>query len=88
MNKFDLIFLGVLVLSACMGVVRGITKEILSLLSWVGAVTMAYILFPVTQHFARTQITNPMLADGVTIFAIFISIDLIDKNNMFFRKLQ
>ena len=72
MNKFDLIFLGVLVLSACMGVVRGITKEILSLLSWVGAVTMAYILFPVTQHFARTQITNPMLADGVTIFAIFI----------------
>ena len=72
MNKFDLIFVGVLILSACMGVVRGITKEILSLLSWVGAVTMAYILFPVTQHFARTQITNPMLADGVTIFAIFI----------------
>jgi membrane protein required for colicin V production len=72
MNKFDLIFLGVLVLSAFMGIVRGITKEILSLLSWVGAVAMSYLLFPVTQHFARTQISNPMLADGVTIFAIFI----------------
>lgn len=72
MNKFDAIFLGILVLSAFMGVIRGITKEILSLLSWIGAVSMAYLLFPLTQHIARTQITNPMLADGVTMFAIFI----------------
>lgn len=72
MNKFDAIFLGILCLSAFMGIIRGITKEILSLLSWIGAVAMAYILFPVTQHLARTQISNPMLADGVTMFAIFI----------------
>ncbi len=72
MNKFDAIFLGVLALSSMMGVIRGITKEILSLLSWIGAVAMAYILFPLTQHLARSQISNPMLADGVTMFAIFI----------------
>lgn len=72
MNKFDAIFLGVLGLSAFMGILRGVTKEILSLVSWVGAVIMAYILFPLTQHLARTQISNPMLADGVTMFAIFI----------------
>ena len=72
MNKFDAVFLGILALSALMGVMRGITKEILSLLSWVGAVSMSYVLFPLTQHIARMQITNPMLADGVTMFAIFI----------------
>ena len=72
MNKFDLIFLGTLGLSAVVGIVRGVTKEILSLVSWVGAVAMAYMLFPLTQHLARSQITNPMLADGVTIFGIFI----------------
>lgn len=72
MNKFDLIFLSVLAISAVMGVIRGITKEILSLLSWIGAVTMAYILFPMTQYLARSKISNPWLADGVTMFAIFI----------------
>jgi membrane protein required for colicin V production len=72
MNKFDLIFLGVLGLSAVTGLIRGVTKEILSLVSWLGAVAMAYMLFPLTQHLARSQITNPMLADGVTIFGIFI----------------
>lgn len=72
MNKFDFIFLGMLLLSAVTGLVRGVTKEILSLVSWLGAVAMAYLLFPLTQHLARSQITNPMLADGVTIFGIFI----------------
>ncbi len=72
MNKFDAIFLGVLGFSAIVGLIRGVTKEILSLVSWLGAVAMAYLLFPVTQHLARSQITNPMLADGVTIFGIFI----------------
>jgi uncharacterized membrane protein required for colicin V production len=72
MSKFDLAFLVVIGLSAIMGLVRGITKEILSLVSWVGAVVMSYILFPLTQHIARTHITNPMLADGVTILAIFL----------------
>lgn len=72
MSKFDLAFLVIIALSAIMGLVRGITKEILSLVSWFGAVVMAYILFPLTQHIARTHITNPMLADGVTILAIFL----------------
>src|SRR3989338_8404809 len=72
MNKFDIAFLIVLALSATMGLIRGITKEILSLVSWFGAVVMAYILFPLTQHIARTNITNPMLADGITILGIFI----------------
>ncbi|MBP9828413.1 MAG: CvpA family protein [Proteobacteria bacterium] len=72
MNKFDLIFLSILTASAVMGVVRGVTKEILSLLSWVGAVAMAYFLFPTTQYLARSKISNPWLADGVTMFAIFI----------------
>ena len=72
MNKFDLVFLCILLLSAVTGLVRGVTKEILSLISWLGAVSMAYLLFPLTQHIARSQITNPMLADGITILGIFI----------------
>lgn len=72
MNKFDVIFLSILAISAVIGVMRGITKEILSLLSWVGAISMAYILFPTTQYLARSKISNPWLADGVTLFAIFI----------------
>lgn len=72
MNKFDLIFLVTLLLSAVTGLVRGVTKEILSLVSWLGAVSMAYFIFPLTQHIARSQIANPMLADGITILGIFI----------------
>lgn len=72
MNKFDAIFLSILGLSAIVGLVRGVTKEILSLVSWIGAVSMACLLFPLTQHLARSQIANPMFADGVTIFGIFI----------------
>lgn len=72
MNKFDLVFLSILIISAIIGIVRGITKEILSLLSWAGAISMAYFLFPATQYLARSKISNPWLADGVTLFAIFI----------------
>lgn len=72
MSKFDLIFLCVLLLSALFGLIRGVTKEILSLVSWFGAVSMAYLLFPLTQHIARSHIANPMLADGITILGIFI----------------
>lgn len=72
MNKFDIAFLVLILLSAVMGLIRGITKEILSLISWVGAVVMSYILFPITQSISRTYISNPMLADGVTIFGIFV----------------
>lgn len=72
MNRFDIVFLSILATSAIIGIIRGITKEILSLLSWLGAISMAYFLFPTTQYLARSKISNPWLADGVTLFAIFI----------------
>lgn len=72
MNKFDLVFIGILALSGIVGLIRGVTKEILSLISWSGAILMSYILFPVTQSISRSYITNPMLADGITVFGVFL----------------
>ena len=72
MTKFDICFLGVIGISCLVGVVRGLTKELLSLLSWCVSIGIAYFLFPFTQNIARNYINNPMIADAVGVFSIFI----------------
>lgn len=72
MTIIDFTFVGLVALSACIGLIRGFTKEVLSLLSWIGAVTATLMFWPLAQHVARQYIQHPMLADGATILALFI----------------
>jgi membrane protein required for colicin V production len=72
MNKIDIAILAIMGISCLMGVVRGITKEILGFFTWVGAGAAAYLTYPHVAVFARDYIANPMIADGVTGVVLFI----------------
>ncbi len=75
MTIFDGIILGVTLLSALMGLVRGLTREVLGLLSWVGGVSLTFICMPFVQIIARRYIQNGMMADvaaAVGLFVIFL----------------
>ncbi|MBX9805138.1 MAG: CvpA family protein [Alphaproteobacteria bacterium] len=72
MNGLDIVILGALFLSALIGALRGFTKEILSLFSWGGAIALSYLLLPIARGFVQPYVANPMMADGVALFSLFI----------------
>lgn len=75
MNIVDIGALVIMFLSALMGVMKGVTREILGLISWTAAGFSTFFTLPITQSFARSYIQNPMLADivsGVIIFIFFL----------------
>jgi uncharacterized membrane protein required for colicin V production len=72
MNIIDGIIVGVVIFSAIVGFFRGITKEIFTLLSWIGAVLVAYHTYPVSRYLLQDHIPNPMLADGASYLISFI----------------
>ena len=75
MNTVDIFIIVIVGLSCLMGIIRGLTKELLSLISWVGAGVAAYVLLPVARHYAAAYIKNPMIADavaGLVIFLVFL----------------
>lgn len=72
MNWVDLLVLGVAVLSALFGFVRGLVREVLGIGAWIGAAAVAVIAFPWAAGEARGAITNPDIADGVAIVVVFV----------------
>jgi membrane protein required for colicin V production len=81
-NLLDLIVIAVILLSGVFALARGFVKEVLSIVSWVGAVFATLYGFPIASAFARQFISSPLIADGlaggtlflVTLFALsFVS---------------
>ncbi len=72
MNFIDIGIAGTVLVSALIGIARGLTREVLSLISWAGAGIATFLVLPLAQHIARQQIANPMIADAVTAVAVFI----------------
>ncbi len=75
MTLFDGIIIGVALLSALMGLMRGLTREILGLASWIGGASLTFIGMPFVQIIARRYIQNGMMADvaaAVGLFLIFL----------------
>jgi uncharacterized membrane protein required for colicin V production len=72
MNGLDVAILAVFFGSTFIGLVRGFTKELLSLFSWGGAISLSYIFLPVGRSLVSPYIANPMMADGAALFCIFI----------------
>lgn len=75
MNTIDIAILVIMGLSCLMGIVRGLTREVLGLLTWAGAGFAAYTTYPLVSHFARGYIANTMIADtlsGVALFIIYL----------------
>lgn len=71
-NGVDIAFLVFCLLSAGVGVVRGLTREILSVGGWIGAVIGMVYFFPFVRPWIRSVIPSAMVADLVAGGCIFI----------------
>lgn len=72
MNFVDICVLAVIGISALLALSRGLVKEVLSILSWVGAVVAVIFLMPRLQPIVGHYIKEPLLAQIASGIGIFI----------------
>lgn len=70
----DFILVAFMLLSAVLAMVRGLAREVLSIVAWAAAAVGAIVLFPRLRGFAREQLTPEWLADVVLIGGTFLVI--------------
>ena len=68
----DFIVIAVLLLSAILAFIRGFTREMFSLLGWVGAAAAAWFLLPYTEPSAREIVDDVLAARIIASIAVFI----------------
>ena len=72
MNWVDLAVIALLALSALLGFMRGLVREVLGVAAWVGAIAAAVYGFPVVRPWFRSMITETDIADPVAFAAVFV----------------
>ena len=68
----DIIIGSILTISVLVGFFRGAIKEILTVVSWIGAVLLTILLFPIGKNIISTVIQQPLLVDLVTYIVVFV----------------
>ena len=77
MSWFDLLILGIIVLSALISLIRGFVKESISLISWIIAGVLAFRYFSPMSELLEPYVSAPMVR-SITAFAIlFVSTLLV-----------
>ncbi len=71
-NPFDTAVILIILLSGALAFMRGFTRELLSLLAWVGAAAATYMLFPNIRPIGHNFISPSWLADGASALGIFV----------------
>jgi membrane protein required for colicin V production len=69
---FDGIVIGVTLFSAVLAMVRGFSREVLSIASWVGSVAAAYYLYPLLLPYAKNYTTDDRIAIAASAGIIFL----------------
>jgi len=72
MNWFDLTILGVIAFSSLISLIRGFTKEAVSLVTWFFAFFIASNFYPEVAQFL-TQIQDELIRNSASIAILFIS---------------
>lgn len=72
LNNVDVIILVIVAVSALIALIRGLVKEVLSIVGWVLSTAAIIYLLPVCLPFAGKFISSGILAGIVTSLAIFI----------------
>ena len=72
LNNLDVVFLIIVGISALVGIVRGMTKEVLSIFGWVLAAAALYFLVPIVDPIMQQYIASKMLASIVSGLAVLI----------------
>ena len=68
----DLIVIGVVLLSALLAAVRGFTREVLAIASWIAAAVAALFLHAQVLPYVKPHIAHPTIALVVAIAAVFL----------------
>ena len=69
---FDGIVIGVTLFSAVLAMVRGFSREVLSIASWGGAAASAYFFYPMLQPYAMKYTDDPKIAAVGSAAVIFL----------------
>ncbi|QPC44681.1 CvpA family protein [Kaustia mangrovi] len=68
----DIILIGIMVISGLLALMRGFTREVLSILAWAGAAVAAYLAYPALKPTARQYIQPDYLADIALVAGVFL----------------
>jgi membrane protein required for colicin V production len=77
MTVLDLILLAVMLVSAFLAMMRGFTREVLSIVAWASAAVSALLLFPRLQGWARAQIQPNIVADAALMGGTFLLVLIV-----------
>lgn len=69
---FDGIVIGVTLFSAVLAMVRGFSREVLSIASWVGSVAAAYYLYPLLLPYAKNYTADDRIALAASVGIVFL----------------
>ncbi len=75
-TSFNGLDVGIVVLtglSTLAGVMRGLTREVLSLGAWGGATSVTFFCFPFFKKYTRGLIGQPFISDAITIIGLFLT---------------
>lgn len=73
----DIILAAIMLISGFLAMLRGLTREVLSILSWALAAVATLFFFPKYQAQARAYIEPPLLADAILAGGIFLVVLII-----------
>lgn len=68
----DIILILIMILSGFLAMLRGLTREMLSIMSWALAALLTLFCYTQFRDTMRSMIDTPMLADGVLIVGVFL----------------
>jgi membrane protein required for colicin V production len=77
MSGFDYVVLGSIVVSTGIGVWRGFVRETISLLVWIAAFWLAYLLTPLVEVYLAEMINDKALRLISTFVVLFISVHIV-----------
>ncbi len=85
LNNLDVVFLIIVGISALVGIVRGMTKEVLSIVGWVLAAAALYFLVPIVDPIMQQYIASKMLCSivsGIAILIVFCIVWLLTADRL------
>jgi membrane protein required for colicin V production len=72
-SYLDLAVLAIVLISALLALLRGFTREVLAILSWVAAGAAAYYLHPLALPYIRPHVPKENIAQGLAIAGVFFA---------------
>lgn len=71
-SVLDLVVLGIVLISALLAAVRGVTREVLAIIAWVAAAAVAWSLHPLLLPTVKQHISSDTVSLVASIGAIFL----------------